>query len=540
MRSDNQPGHQEILLQASAPEAASGILSAEALSFIASLQSKFGARIGSLLDARRRRQERIDQGEVLCFLRETKEIRDAGWRIAPLPQDLLNRQVEITGPVDRKMIVNALNSGANVFMADFEDSSSPTWENMVVGQKHLRDAVFGEIDFYDEGKKKHYAVCQDPATLMVRPRGLHLLEKHLVLDSKPLRASLVDFGLYFFHNAKKLLEKNTGPYFYLPKLESHTEAKLWNDVFLHAQNLLGVPARTIKATVLIETLPAAFEMDEIIYELRDHMAGLNCGRWDYIFSFIKNHRSKKDAVLPDRSQVGMEQPFMRAYTQLVIKTCHRRGAFAMGGMAAQIPIKNDVAKNEEALAKVHGDKLREARDGHDGTWVAHPGLVPIAKEIFSKQLGTRKNQLHVLREDFQARAEDLLSVPTGTRTLMGLEHNARIGLRYIEAWLRGNGCVPLYNLMEDAATAEISRSQIWQWLHHEVFLDDSIQVTPALIASTIDKEMALVQSEMSEESWSAHRFEEAKELFWNLCTSTDCIEFLTTQAYERIVSLDGC
>jgi malate synthase len=516
------------------PELASDILNPEALAFVTSLETQFGPMIEKCMVARLARQEITDQGAKLDFLPETADIRKSEWHIAPLPHDLLKRQVEITGPVERKMIINALNSGADVFMADFEDSSAPTWANMVFGQKHLRDAVFQKIDYFDAAKNKKYEVNDHPAIIMVRPRGLHLFENHLQLDSKPVHASLMDFGLYFFHNAKKLIENKTGPYFYLPKLESHLEARLWNQIFTFAQNQMGIPRGTIKATVLIETLPAAFEMDEILFELKEHAAGLNCGRWDYIFSFIKNHRNNGDAVLPDRNQIGMNQPFMRAYTQLLIKTCHRRGAFAMGGMAAQIPIKNNPQKNEEAIEKVRADKLREVRDGHDGTWVAHPGLVPTARDVFTNHLKHRPNQLHMMRDDFETNAEELLAVPTGEKTLKGLTHNVRIGLRYIEAWLRGNGCVPLYDLMEDAATAEISRSQIWQWIRHGAVLDGSIQMTPSLLESTIEHEVSEIENERDEKAQSQSQIKTAQDLFWKLCTSDECADFLTIDAYERI------
>src|SRR3989441_6511819 len=404
------------------------------------------------------------------FLSATRSVRDSEWRVAPAPKDLQDRRVEITGPTDRKMLINALNSGARVFMADFEDANAPTWSNLVEGQVNLIDAIERRIGFTSpEGKE--YRLNDRVATLVVRPRGWHLDERHVEVGGTPVSGSLLDFGLYFFHNAERLLTKGSGPYFYLPKLESHLEARLWNDVFNFAQDELGLPRGTIRATVLIETILAAFEMDEILYELKDHSAGLNCGRWDYIFSFIKKFRNRPDFVLPNRAQVTMDRPFLNSYVQLLIKTCHRRGIHAMGGMAAQIPIKNDPAANEKALDKVRQDKLREVKAGHDGTWVAHPGLVPIAKAIFDEYMKT-PNQIHVKREEVSVSAKDLLAVPTGEITEAGLRLNINVGLQYLEAWLRGNGCVPIYNLMEDAATAEISRAQVWQWVRHKARLAD--------------------------------------------------------------------
>src|SRR6266853_642327 len=464
-----------------------GILTPEARAFLLKLGAAFEPRRQELLARRRTVQQDIDNGKLPDFLPDTAGIRQSDWKVAPIPRDLRDRRVEITGPVDRKMIINALNSGANVFMADFEDSNSPTWNNNIEGQHNLRDAVRGTIR-YESPEGKRYQVGPSPATLFVRPRGWHLDEKHFLVDGKPISASLFDFGLYFFHNARALLGRGTGPYFYLPKLESHLEARLWNDVFVFAQDALGIPRGTIRATVLIETILAAFEMDEILYELREHSAGLNCGRWDYIFSFIKTRRHDSQAILPDRSQVTMEQPFMRAYTQLCVRTCHRRGVHAMGGMAAQIPIKNDPAANSRALEKVRADKLREVMDGHDGTWVAHPGLVSVAREVFEAVM-PGPNQLERRRENVHASAADLLEVPRGTRTEEGLRLNVRVGIQYTEAWLRGNGCVPLYNLMEDAATAEISRSQVWQWIRHGATLQDGRRVTPELFQEIVNDEM---------------------------------------------------
>jgi len=509
------------------------VLNGEALGFLEDLARAFAPRILEALEQRQVRLERFAQGETLDFLPGTASIRAKEWKVAPLPHDLLRRTVEITGPTDRKMVINALNSGADVFMADFEDSNAPTWENLIEGQLNLRDAVRRKLSFDDPVSGKQYRLNERTAVLIVRPRGLHLPERHLSLDGAPIPGSLLDFGLYFFHNAHELLARGTGPYFYLPKLESHLEARIWNDVFLAGEEALRLEPGTIKATVLIETLPAAFEMDEILYELREHSAGLNCGRWDYIFSFIKTRQHDPRAVLPDRSQVTMEQPNMRAYTQLAVRTCHRRGVHSMGGMAAQIPIKNDEAKNKAALDKVRADKLREVRDGHDGTWVAHPGLVPIAREVFEAHM-KGPNQLERLREDVNATAADLLQVPTGTRTEEGLRLNVRVGIQYIEAWLRGNGCVPLYSLMEDAATAEISRAQVWQWLHHGATLTDGRRVSPELIGTVIDDEMTRIEREIGTERFRSGRFPEARTLFEKISTAPRLETFLTLPAYEAL------
>lgn len=511
------------------------VLTPEALAFVADLARSFAPRIADLLERRRVVQARLDAGDRFDFLPETRAVREGSWTIAKLPQDLLDRRVEITGPVDRKMIINALSSGANVFMADFEDANAPTWRNLVDGQQNLCDAVRGDIRYVDPSTGKEYALGPRPATLFVRPRGLHLIERHVEVDGRPIPGSLFDFGLYAFHNARALLAKGTGPYFYIPKLESHLEARLWNDVFLRAETVLGLPRGSIKATVLIETLPAAFEMDEILYELREHSAGLNCGRWDYIFSFIKKHRSDSSKVLPDRGQVTMEQPFLRAYTQLLVKTCHRRGAPAMGGMAAQIPIKTDPEANRAALDKVRADKLREVTDGHDGTWVAHPGLVPVARDIFDAHM-TGPNQLHVLREDVVVTAEDLLRAPSGTRSLAGLRHNIRVGVQYLEAWLRGLGCVPLYNLMEDAATAEISRAQVWQWVRHGAALDSGEIVTKDLVRRITKEEMDTLRGVLGDARWTGGRFEEACRLFEDLATAEELADFLTVPAYEMLIA----
>ncbi|MBK6684285.1 MAG: malate synthase A [Deltaproteobacteria bacterium] len=502
------------------------ILSPEALAFVAALVREIRDGRKACLEARRTIQARYDQGERPDFLRETESIRTSEWKVAPIPADLQDRRVEITGPVDRKMIINALNSGANVFMADFEDSTAPTWANVIEGQLNLRDAIRGTIRYVDEQKQKTYALNEKVATLFVRPRGWHLLERHFLVDGEPAPGGVFDFGLYFFHNAKALLQKGSGPYFYLPKLEHHEEAKLWNQVFVKAQSLLGIPQGTIRATVLIETLPASFQMNEILWALKDHSAGLNCGRWDYIFSYIKTLRGHPEAILPDRGQVGMTQPMMKAYSELVIQTCHRRGIHAMGGMAAQIPIKDDPAKNEAALQKVKADKLREVKAGHDGTWVAHPGLVPVAKAIFDEHLKT-PNQISNLRLDLSVKREDLLTPPTGARTEAGLRMNLEVGVRYLEAWLRGIGCVPLHDLMEDAATAEISRTQVWQWLRHGAHLDDGRTVDQTLVERLLAEET---------ERLTGGKFTEARHLFLQLCTQSTLESFLTLPAYEALVA----
>ena len=499
------------------------ILTPEASYFLTNLAREFEARRQELLARRATRQHQIDAGQLPDFLPETAHVREAEWTVAPIPRDLLDRRVEITGPVDRKMIINALNSGANVFMADFEDSNSPTWQNNLEGQFNLRDAVEGSISYISpEGKR--YDLNSKVATLLVRPRGWHLVERHFLVDEKPISGSLFDFGLYFFHNAKRLIGKGTGPYFYLPKMESHLEARLWNDVFCFAQDELGIPRGTIRATVLIETILAAFEMDEILYELRQHSSGLNCGRWDYIFSFIKKFRNRPDFVLPDRSTVTMEKHFLKSYVDLLIQTCHRRGIHAMGGMAAQIPIKNDPAANEKALDKVRQDKLREVNAGHDGTWVAHPGLVPIAKEVFDAHM-KEANQIGRRREDVRVTAKDLLAVPEGKITEEGLRWNIDVGLQYLESWLRGSGCVPIYNLMEDAATAEICRAQVWQWVRHGARLSDGRPVTQEMVRHVIAEQKNKLKS---------GRIAEAAEIYDRMMTSPDFAEFLTLVAYDYI------
>jgi len=514
--------------------AATEILSTQALAFLAKLARKFEQRRRELMTARARRQAEFDAGKLPDFLPQTKSIRDTEWSVAPVPRDLRDRRVEITGPADRKMVINALNCGANVFMADFEDSNTPTWENMIEGQVNLRDAVRRTIDFVSpEGKR--YALNENTATLMVRPRGWHLLEAHLLIDGAPVAAAIFDFALYFFHNAKALLARDTGPYFYLPKIESHLEARLWNEVFVMAQRELGVPQGTIKATVLIETVLAAFEMDEILFELREHCVGLNIGRWDYIFSCIKKFRSHRDFCLADRSQVTMTAPFMRAYALLLIKTCHRRNAFAMGGMAAQIPIKNDPVANEAALEKVRADKVREATDGCDGTWVAHPGLVEVAKTVFDQHMPT-PNQVHRKRNDVAVTARDLLDFqPEKPITEGGLRNNISVGIQYLGAWLAGNGCVPVFNLMEDAATAEISRSQIWQWIRSpKGVLEDGRKVSRELVRKLLPEELARVRALLGAEGWAAGRYDEAARLFDQLVSSDEYVEFLTLAGYETL------
>jgi malate synthase len=511
------------------------VLTHECLAFVEGLVRRYGPRIDELLASRRALQARYDAGERPRFLPETKAIRESDWKVAPLPSDLHDRRVEITGPVDRKMIINALNSRASVFMADFEDSNSPTWGNVVDGQINLKDAVIGTIAYDDPETGKSYRLADAIAVLMVRPRGWHLLERHVEVDARAIPAALFDFGVFLFHNARLLIAKGSGPYFYLPKMQSHLEARLWNEIFVHAELALGLPTGTVKATVLIETLPAAFEMDEILWELKDHAAGLNCGRWDYIFSFIKIHRDDPAAILPDRAQITMDQGFLRAYAQLLIKTCHRRGAHAMGGMAAQIPIKGNPAANEAALAKVIADKRREANDGHDGTWVAHPGLVPVAAGAFDAVM-TGPNQLDRMREDVTVGESDLLAVPRGTRTEAGLRWNLRVGVQYLEAWLRGVGCVPLYNLMEDAATAEISRTQVWQWLRHRAALDDGRPVDAALVRRLLDAEMAAVRTEVGPARFEGGRFKDAIDLFGRLVFSSSFEEFLTVPAYAMLLA----
>jgi malate synthase len=506
------------------------ILTPEAVGFVATLVRAFSGRREELLQRRAQRQAEIDAGKMPDFLPETEHIRKGSWIIDAIPRDLQDRRVEITGPVERKMIINALNSGAKVFMADFEDSLSPTWEGTIQGQINLRDAINRTIS-YTAPEGKQYALQENIATLLVRPRGWHLPEKHVSIDGKLISGGLFDFGLYFFHNVKALLRRGTGPYFYLPKLENHLEARLWNDVFVLAQKELGIPSGTIKATVLIETILATFEMDEILYELREHSAGLNCGRWDYIFSAIKKFRNIPSFILPDRAQVTMTTHFMRSYSLLAIKTCHRRNAHAIGGMAAQIPIKNDPEANEEAMARVRADKKREATDGHDGTWVAHPGLVAVALEEFDEVM-PGPNQIYKKREDVHVTAADLLAVPDGTITEVGLRTNISVSLQYMESWFRGSGCVPINNLMEDAATVEISRSQIWQWIRHpKGILADGRKVTVELFHQLLAEELGKIKGMVGEQQYAARKFEEAAQLLDKIITNEQFVEFLTLPAY---------
>lgn len=509
------------------------ILTPEAVAFVAGLQRAFDARRRELLTARVQRQKRLDAGQRPDFLLETKEIRESEWTVAPLPKDLLDRRVEITGPVERKMIINALNSGAKVFMADFEDSTTPTWENVIEGQSNLRDAVRRTITFSDAKTGKNYKLADKPAVLFVRPRGWHLEEQHVLVDGAPMSGSLFDFGLYTFHNAKELLARGSGPYFYLPKLESHLEARLWNDVFLKAEADLGIPTGSIKGTVLIETILATFEMDEILWELKDHSAGLNCGRWDYIFSYIKKFAGDQSVLLPDRGQVTMTTHFMRSYSKLAIKTCHRRGVSAMGGMSAFIPIKSDPIANETALTQVRADKEREANDGHDGTWVAHPGLVPVALEVFDRVM-PQPNQIDKQLPDFHPTAADLLEVPQGSISEAGVRQNVAVGLGYVEAWLRGIGCVPLFNLMEDAATAEISRAQLWQWVHHHAVTTDGLPVTVEMVDAVIADELRHAKDSVDAQRYSA--YEQAAQLMRELVRAPQFTDFLTVPAYARVLA----
>jgi len=521
-----------VQITAEVPAGAADVLPTDAIALVAKLHRAFEPRRRELLAARDARAAELDAGKEPDFLPETAHIRDdPSWRVAPAPADLQDRRVEITGPVERKMIINALNSGAKVFMADFEDSNTPTWENTIQGQVNLRDAVDGTITFSGGGKE--YRLGETLATLLVRPRGWHLVEKHVLVDGEPVSAGIFDFAIYAFNNARTLLDKGSGPYFYLPKLESHLEARLWNDIIVMTQDEIGIPRGSVRATVLIETILAAFEMEEILYELRDHSAGLNCGRWDYIFSVIKKFRSRPGFVLADRALVTMTTHFMNSYSLLAIKTCHRRGAHAIGGMAAQIPIKNDPVANEEALAKVRADKEREANNGHDGTWVAHPGLVPIALEAFDAVM-PGPNQLDRLREDVEITAKDLLTfVPEGPITEQGLRTNVSVGVQYLGAWLNGIGCVPINNLMEDAATAEISRSQVWQWIHSEQgVLDDGRKVDAELFRTILAEELDKIHGQYPEELHGY--FDRAAELFDDISTSDEFVDFLTLPAYQMI------
>jgi len=508
------------------------ILTPEALRFVAALQREFGARREELLRKREERQARLNAGEMPDFLPETEPIRRGDWRTAPPPHDLLDRRVEITGPVDRKMVINALNSGAKVFMADFEDSHSPTWSGTIEGQINLRDAVNGTISF-ESPEGKSYRLNERTAVLCVRPRGWHLIEKHVLIDGNPVSASLFDFGLYFFHNTANLLAKGSGPYFYLPKLESHLEARLWNDVLNLAQELLSVPRGTIRATVLIENILAAFECEEILYELREHSAGLNSGRWDYLFSVIRKFRNRQDLILPDRAALTMTVPFMKAYSELVVQTCHKRGIHAIGGMAAQVPIRHDPEANAAAIAKVTADKEREVSEGYDGTWVAHPGLVPIAMEIFDRHM-PGANQIVRVPAGRTITAADLLNFPSGDITETGLRLNLNVSLRYLESWLRGTGCVAIHYLMEDAATVEISRSQIWQWIQRGARLTDGRVVTLDLVRQTLQEELAKIRAEAGEEAFAESRFEQAAQMLDKFVSKTEFIDFITLVAYDYL------
>ncbi len=509
------------------------VLTPEAVDFVAELTERFAPRVRELLAARETRQARLDAGELPDFLPETRAVREGDWRVGAIPVDLQDRRVEITGPTDRKMIINALNSGARVFMADCEDSLSPSWDNVIRGQVNLRDAVRREIGFTSpEGKV--YRLVDKPAVLIVRPRGWHLYEKHMRCAGEAVPGAFVDFGLYLWHNHAELRARGTGPYFYLPKLEGHREARLWAEVFDFAERRLGLAPGTIKCTVLIETILAAFEMDEILFELRDNIVGLNCGRWDYIFSFIKKFAKRADCVLPDRAQLTMTTHFLRSYSLLCIRTCHRRGAFAMGGMAAQIPIKNDPVANAAAIAKVRADKEREAGDGHDGTWVAHPALVPVAMEVFDRLMPT-PNQVHRLRDDVHVTAADLLRIPQGQITADGLRNNVSVALQYMAAWLSGNGCVPINNLMEDAATAEISRAQIWQWIHHpRGVLADGRRVTVELFRAMLAEELDRLRSELGDAGFARGNFARAAALLDRITTAESFATFLTLDAYRAL------
>jgi malate synthase len=511
------------------------VLTPDAVEFVAELHTRFGDQRRSLLEARAARRQRLDAGEMLDFLPQTRDVREGDWRVEPVPDDLHRRWVEITGPTDRKLVINALNSGADGFMADFEDANSPTWRNMVLGHISLRDAIDRTIS-YESADGRYYELGPEPATLLVRPRGWHLPERHLVVRAEPIAGAFFDFGLYMFHCAHRLLSAGTGPYFYLPKLESHLEARLWNDIFCFAQEALGIPRGTIKATVLIETLPAAFEMDEILFELREHSAGLNAGRWDYIFSSIKCFPNRPEMVLPDRSDVTMTVPFMQAYTELLAATCHRRGAHAMGGMAAFIPSRSDQEANAEAFEGVRADKEREVSQGYDGTWVAHPDLVPVAREVFERGLDGAPNQLQQLREDVNVTAAELLDLAStpGMITEDGLRTNVNVGFQYISFWLTGRGAAAINSLMEDAATAEISRSQIWQWIRHERQLEDGRMVTPELVRRVLEEETDRIRASVGEEIWRRGRPGETREVFEHVALSPELIEFFTIPAYAHL------
>jgi malate synthase len=522
-----------VEVNAPIPNEFAQVLTPEAVSFVAGLSREFSGRVDELLAKRAERQERINAGEMPDFLPETREIREGNWKIAPIPDDLRERRVELTGPPDRKMTINALNSGASCWMADFEDANCPTWNNMLESQLNMKEAIERTITFDDPKTGKHYELGDEVAVILTRPRGWHLFEKHMLVDGKRVPGGIFDFGLYFFHNARTLLDNGSGPYFYLPKMESHLEARLWNDIFNRAQDELGIPRGTIKATCLIETILATFEMHEILYELREHSAGLNCGRWDYIFSYIKKLR-EHDMLLPDRNSVTMTVPFMRAYSLLTIKTCHQRGAHAMGGMAAQIPRGDDPEWTEFANNKVREDKEREARDGHDGTWVAHPGMVGLAMEAFNEYMPTA-NQLDKI-PDVNPSSADLLEKPEGKISMDGFRNNISVGVQYIAAWLAGRGAVPIFNLMEDTATAEISRAQVWQWIHHpQGILDDGTEVTVDLFRQVLDEELEKIKTDVvGPERWEQDEFGKAAELFDKISTQDEFVDFLTLPGYEYL------
>lgn len=523
----------EVRLMGFNPETYSAVLTDAALEFLVALHRNFNAKRLELLEERTIYQAYFDAGNFPNFPKETLAIREGDWTCAPLPKDLLDRRVEITGPVDRKMIINALNSGAKTFMADLEDSNSPTVANILGGQQNLMDAVRNTISFYDERKQKRYDLNEKTAVLLVRPRGLHLDEKHILVDNEVMSGSLVDFGLYFFHNIEALLERGSACYFYLPKLEHYLEARWWNEVFVFAQDYLNIAQKTIKATVLIETITASFQLDEIIYELRDHMAGLNCGRWDYIFSYIKKFRNHKNFLVPDRAQVTMQTPFMNAYSLRVIQRCHKRGVHAMGGMAAQIPVKNDEAANAKAFAKVRADKEQEVTNGHDGTWVAHPGLVSIAMEVFDKGM-PEANQIDRKRAELEITEEALVALPKGSITERGVRENINVGILYVESWLRGHGAAAIYNLMEDAATAEISRTQLWQWRKEGVQLDNGRWFDTELYREYKREEVHKITQLLGKEAYDKGRFKEAEVLFDSLVLQDEFQEFLTLGAYQKI------
>ena len=510
------------------------ILTLDCLEFVADLHRKFNSRRLELLKRRQEVQKKIDGGWRPNFLEETKSIREKDWKILGVPKDLQDRRVEITGPTNQKMIINALNSGASCFMADLEDSATPAWNNVIEGQINLKNAINKKINFTDKTTGKEYKLNEKHAVLIVRPRGWHLDEAHFLVDNEKCSGGIFDFAIYFYHNAKQLLQNGTGPYFYLPKMESHLEARLWNDVFTEAQKKLGIKHGTIKVTVLIETILASFEMDEILFELKDHIVGLNCGRWDYIFSYIKKFKNFKDFLLPDRSIVKMTSHFLRSYSLLLIKTCHRRGAHAMGGMAAQIPIKDNEALNQKAMDAVKQDKLREANDGHDGTWVAHPGLVKIAKDIFDEKM-PQANQVNKVPSDTKIEAKDLLLAEKGDITEEGLRKNISVGIQYLAAWLGGNGCVPLYNLMEDAATAEISRAQVWQWNKHQCKTVDGKTIDPAYVKNIVKEEMVQIKKEVGEQKFEKGNYERAAKMFEEMSIANQFEDFLTVPAYNEIV-----